>query len=188
MLKSLSDFIHRVSTGWVALLALVVFSLFIVLVLPNQAARAEANTGGANSPDGSFFYTTEELYKMAEAYGEEGRQAYIRARFTFDLIWPMAYTLFLGTWISWVFRKAFTSDSLWQRANLAPVLGGLLDYLENISASVVMARYPNTTAVVDMLATIFTMTKWVFVSGSFVLLIVGVIIGAVRWIRAKGRQ
>jgi hypothetical protein len=188
MWKRLSDWIQRVSTDWVALLALVIFLLFTLLVLPGQSTKAETDSGDAGSPDTSFFYTAEDLYKMAQAYGEEGRQAYITARFTFDLIWPLVYTGFLGTGISWIFQKAFTPGSLWQRANLVPVLGALFDYLENVSTSVVMVRYPSRTALVDTLAAVFTMVKWVFVFGSFVLLLTGVTVGAVRWLRARSKQ
>ena len=188
MWKKLSDWMRRVSTGWVALSALVIFLLFTALVLPGQASGAGADTEAAGSPDMSFYYTIDDLYRMAEAYGEEGREAYVRARFTFDLIWPLVYTLFLSTAISWVYGKAFVSGSLWQRANLVPVLGVLLDYLENISTSVVIMRYPSPTPVVDMLAGVLTMGKWVFVGGSFALLVVGVVIGAWRWVRARAAQ
>lgn len=181
MWKKLSDWILRVSTGEVALSALVIFLLFTVLVLPSQAAPTRAKN--LDLPDTSFYYMAEDLYQMAEAYGEEGRQAYVRARFTFDLIWPLIYTVFLSTGISWVYRRAFTPQSLLQRANMLPLLGALFDYLENISTSVVMMRYPNPTPVVDGLAAGFTMVKWLFVSGSFVLLFIGIAVGAVRWMR-----
>jgi hypothetical protein len=64
----------------------------------------------------------------------------------------------------------------------------LFDYLENISTSVVMIRYPRPTAVVDTLAAVFTLVKWIFVNGSFVLLLIGMVVGAVRWVRARDRQ
>ena len=173
------------STGWVALLGVAVFFVFIVWVLPNQAAQAEENSGDAGSPDGSFYYTAADLYEMAEAYGEAGRQEYIRSRFTFDVIWPLAYMLFLGTTISWVFGKVFASGSIWQRVNLAPLLGGGFDYLENISASIVMARFPETTPLIDSLTPLFTMTKWVFVNGSFVILLAGLLLGGFHWARNR---
>ena len=72
--KRISVWLSRVSTGWVALAALVIFLLFTALVLPQQAGKAAQETGGADSPDTSF-YTPDELYRMAEAYGEPGRQA-----------------------------------------------------------------------------------------------------------------
>ena len=121
-------------------------------------------------------------------FDREIMRAYVEARFTFDLIWPIVYTIFLSTAISWVYRWAFVGDSPWQRANLAPVLGALFDYLENVSTSLVMIRYPSETNMVDVLAGVFTTVKWVFVSGSFVLLLVGVGVGLWRWARARLRS
>ena len=185
MTKRFSDWLRRVSTGWVALSALLIFLLFSALVLPQQATKAEQETGSSDSPDTSFFYSPSDLYRMAEAYGEQGRQAYIRARFTFDLVWPLVYTLFLTTSISWVLGKAFAPDSRWQRANLGPLLGALFDYLENLSTSLVMLRYPEQTAVVDALAPVFTALKWLFLGASFLLLFAGVAIAAWRRITSR---
>jgi hypothetical protein len=181
MSKRISDWLRRVSTGWVALSALLIFLLFSALVLPQQATRAEQETGSADSPDMSFFYSAVDLYRMAESYGEQGRQAYVRARFTFDLVWPLVYTLFLATAISWVFGRAFAPDSRWQRANLAPLLGALFDYLENLSTSLVMLRYPDQTAVVDLLAPLFTVLKWGLLGASFFLLFGGIVVAVWRW-------
>jgi len=188
MWRSLSDGLHRFSNGWVALASLVIFLLFSALVLPSQASRAQSDIGDAGSPDLSFFYSEEELYQMAERYGEEGRAAYIKARFTFDLIWPLVYAAFLAAGISWTNRKAFPLDSRWQQANIIPILGAFFDYLENVSTSIVMARYPSQTVVLDVSAAIFTMLKWIFVTGSFVLLVIGVVVGVSRWARARRRQ
>jgi hypothetical protein len=184
--RQISDWLRRLSTGWVALSALVIFLLFSALVLPQQATKAEQETGGADSPDTSFFYSADDLYRMAESYGEQGRQAYIRARFTFDLVWPLVYTFFLVTAISWVFSRAFAPDSPWQWANLAPLLGALFDYLENLSTSLVMLRYPDQTAVVDLLAPVFTALKWSLLGASFVLLVGGIVIAVWRWMKPRG--
>ncbi len=185
-MRRLSNRIAGLSTGLFTLLGVVVFAAFIIWVLPDQAARAEAVTGDAGSPDTSFFYPPSELYDMAEAYGEDGRSQYVRARYTFDVIWPLAYLLFLATAISWVFRRAFAANSRLQLANLLPVASVVFDYLENAAASIVMIRFPATTPVVDWLATVFTMTKWIFVQGSFGVLLVGLAVGAVRWLRKRG--
>jgi hypothetical protein len=173
--KRISDWLRQVTNGWVALSALAVFLLFSALVLPGQSAVSETNAGDAGSPDTSLYYSADDLYHMAEMYGEQGRAAYVRARYTFDVIWPVVYTVFLSTAISWVYGRAFAPSSRWQRANLAPVLGALFDYLENLAASVVMVRYPNRTPVIDTLAPVFTLVKWVFVGGSFALLLAGVV-------------
>jgi len=115
----------------------------------------------------------------------QGRGAYVRARFTFDLIWPLVYTFFLSTAISWVYARALTADSLWRGANLGPVLAMLFDYLENLSASLVMVRYPHPTIVVDSLASLFTMSKWVLMIGSVGLLFGGTAIVIWQWIMKR---
>jgi len=182
MLNRISKYFYSISTGWATLLGLAVFILFMIFVLPQQAQKAEAYSSGV-SPDTSYFYSADDLYRMAEMYGSEGRAAYIYARFTFDLIFPLTYLLFLSTSISWLFNRAFATDSRWRLLNLFPLAGAFFDYLENISASLVMGRYPNSTPLVDVLAPVFTLTKWLFVNGSFVVLVAGLGLVVWKWVK-----
>ena len=174
MLKQISNWLHNISKNWVTLIAFVVFVGFMLIVLPQQAAKSESQTGASASPDTSLIYSADDLYQMAETYGEQGRKAYVQVRFTFDLIWPLVYTLFLVTSISWLTSRFLNSSSPLMRLNLVPLLAAILDYLENVFASLVMWRYPALTPVVDVLTPIFTFTKWIFVGGSFLLLVLGV--------------
>jgi len=185
MWKKLSDWMCHNSTGWLVIATLAFFMVFIALVLPDQTLKAEAYSEEVGSPDTSFYYTANDLYQLAEKYGESGRQEYVKTRYTFDLIWPLVYTMFLGTSISWIFSKVVVSGNILRRANLIPVLGLLFDYLENISISVVMIRYPEPTSMWDTIAPIFTLVKWIFVIGSFVILLIGMIMGVVQWIKVR---
>lgn len=185
-MTGLSIWVHEVSNGKVALVSLAIFLAFTALVLPGQARGATEISGEAGTPDLSFFYTPDDLYEMAEAYGEEGRREYIRARFTFDLAWPAVYTLFLVTAISWVFKNALPSKSWAQRLNLLPLFGAVLDYLENISTSLVMFRYPQRTPLIDWMASAFTPSKWIFISAAFGFLTVGVVLIVRNRIIGKG--
>lgn len=180
-----SEHLIRFSKGWLTLVALVIFLVFTALVLPGQAAGSAERTGGARQPDTSLFYTSAELYGMAEAYGPDGRQAYIQARFTFDVVWPLVYGLFLVTAIGWLASRAFQPGSPWRLLTLAPVLGVLFDYLENLATSLVLARYPTQTPVVDLLAGPLTLVKWLFVGGSCMVLVAVAIAAVAR--RARPR-
>jgi hypothetical protein len=123
---------------------------------------------------------------MAETYGAEGRAAYVRARFTFDLVFPLTYLFFLATSISWVMLRAIPdANSRWRLLNLFPVFGALFDYLENIAASAVMLNYPEHTPFVDLLAPMFTLVKWFFVNGSFVILVPAMLIAVWKWVRGR---
>ena len=188
MMNNISDKLVKMSNGWVVLLSLAVFIGFVIFVLPEQSARADDSANDAGSPDLSFTYSTGDLYEMAENYGEPGRTEYIRARFTFDLVWPIVYTFFLVTTMSWFYKKAFPVENIWQRANLIPILAMALDYLENVSTSIVMARYPVRTLVVDVLATVFTPIKWVFVGFSFIFLLIGIAFAAWGWLKDNQRK
>ena len=185
ILKKLSHWVHRISYGWVTLFTFVLFILFTAFVLPGQASRVKIVTGIDRSPDTSFFYSANDLYQIAQDYGEQGRAAYIKVRFTFDLVWPLVYMVFLTTAISWIYQQAFKPGSILQLTNVVPVFGMLFDYLENIAASIVMARYPTPTVVVDQLTPILTFVKWVFVGGSFGLLVIGLFVAIYKSVQAK---
>ncbi|MFN8433627.1 MAG: hypothetical protein U0V18_06380 [Anaerolineales bacterium] len=182
MLNRLSNFFYSLSTGWVTLTGLLVFVLFMIFVLPQQAQKAEAYSGGT-SPDTSYIYSARDLYQMAEEYGVEGRSAYIYARFTFDLVFPLAYLFFLTTSISWLLKHGLSENSRWRMLNLFPLAGAIFDYLENISTSLVLGRYPSQTPVIDVLAPVFTAIKWFFVNGSFVLLLVAIVLALWKRLR-----
>ena len=185
MLIKLSATFRRFSNGWVTLLGLLVFVLFTITVLPAQSTQAEQSAGETNTPDLSFYYSAEQLYGMAEGYGTEGRSAYIRARFTFDLVWPLVYGFFLVTSLSWLAGKALQEGSRWELANLLPLAGVIFDYLENTSTSLVMQRYPVETWLAANLAGFFTLLKWLTIGASFVFLVLFCVGAVWRWLRKE---
>lgn len=188
MLTKLSNSFLNLSTGLLTLACLVIFLVFSALVLPDQAAKAEVYSGESGSPDTSLYYTASDLYRKAEAYGPAGRAAYIRARFTFDLIFPLVYTAFLVTAISWLVKRANLAWKSWGRLNLLPLAGMVFDFLENISAATVMSRYPQTTTVLDHLAGVFTLLKWIFIATSFIALVVLAVITLVHKVHFRTTQ
>lgn len=179
----ISKWLYRISSGWLALAATVIFVLFMIFVLPAQAAKADETAQGAGSVDTSFFYTPEELYETAGAYGEAGRREYIRARFTFDLVYPLIYGSFLALTVSWFLDRATEAGNRWRLLNLVPVIGVVFDFLENIAASLVMGLYPTRISIAAGMASGFTPIKWVFVSASFLVLLVAIVLWLVRLVK-----
>ena len=168
----LSNFIRTRSKVWVVAVAAVLFVAFLVAVLPAQSRAAEQISNGAGTPDMTLIYLPVDLYRMAEAYGEAGRVAYIQARFQFDIIWPIVYTFFLAFSTSWLLNKIPSVKPKWHYLNILPVFGMLADYTENITASIVMARFPQLTTGVDYLASIFSLAKWLLIYSSFAAVII----------------
>lgn len=185
-MKKFSNWLYKLSAGWVALAALLGFVLFTALVLPGQAQQAEAYSSEAGSPDTSLFYTADQLYSFAESYGAQGRQAYIRARLSFDVVWPLVYTVFLVTSISWLSQKIKPNKPWVGCLNLVPIFALLFDFLENASTVIVMLRYPSKTAVLASLAGALTAAKWGLVGGSFLILFILAVLALVDRVRKRG--
>lgn len=108
--------------GWMALGAAVLFVLFTAMVLPAQAEIGAFYTVKDTAPDTSFWYLPDDLYAAAEAWGVEGRSAYVRARVTFDVIWPIVYGTFLVTMLAWVWARGTAPGSRWRAVALLPVV------------------------------------------------------------------
>jgi len=161
---------------WFVALAVIVFVLFSAFVLPAQSAKAEAYSREAGSPDTNFFYKPQDLLSMAEAYGPAGRAAYVRARFTFDLIFPFVYGVFLTATISGLLRSLHVDHTRWAVLLLAPFLGVVFDFAENIGAATVIGRYPAPAPLLTILTPYLSMLKWFFVIASFLILICGIVI------------
>ena len=162
--------INQKTIGRIALISTVIFIIFVITVLPNEAQKS-TSMGLLISPDTLFYYTASKLYDIAQSYGMIGRQFYVRQRFTFDLIWPVIYTAFtFFTALYFIYKL----DRLnWAKFLLSfSVFAFIFDILENISLSIVMTRYPKETFLLDHLAGFMTAAKWVTLSFSFLILFI----------------
>ena len=164
---SLSKQISRLTNKKTLTITTLLFTATII-ALPTIQNTMTPETR-TQSPDLSLTYTTTELYTMAETYGPEGRANYIKTRLTFDLIFPLIYAAFLATTISRLTRQ--TPEPL-RNLNQLPATAALLDYLENTTTIIIMARYPAHTPIIDTAATLFTPTKWLTLTASFTALII----------------
>jgi hypothetical protein len=183
-MKAISRFFYRNSTGWFVLATLIVLLGFSIATLPVENNRVQSYSKGLGSPDTSLFYNGDTIYKMAEIYESAGREAYIQARWSFDLAFPLIYTLFFISTISYLFIVIHLDGGKSSLLNLLPLLGLVFDLAENVSASLVMAAYPRVS-ICQSLAPIFTPLKWLFVSASFLLIFVTLFVWLGRLIFTK---
>lgn len=173
---------------WWALAGVVVFAVFTATVLPWQASVSSAYTDSFGAPDSSFWYTPGDLYAAAEAWGESGRSAYVRARVTFDVVWPLTYGFFLTTAIAWLIARGTRPGNRWRQIAVLPAVVVLLDYAENVCTATVMARYPSPTAVLAQLAPVFTASKWVLLAVCFALIPVCAVAAVAAAVRRFGAR
>jgi hypothetical protein len=172
------------------ILSILIFTLFIVVILPAQKAKTKEYAGDAGSVDLSFFPKPDQVYQMAEAYGEDGREQYIKSRYTFDVIWPLAYTFFMVALITFCMKKIFGDGSKWIYLNLVAVGPILFDFIENGFAMAVMSAYPDRMdGTVYVMATA-TMIKWTVMGIAQAIMFCGIVALPIVLIvrRVKGRQ
>jgi hypothetical protein len=138
----MSDGRRILASPWLFAAALVIFVLFMALVLPGQSAKPAEGTPEGASFDTSLFYTPAQAFDRAAAHTPEARFAYIAARWSFDLAFPLVYGLFALA--GWAFGLARLGPRLSARPCLAlvAVLGPAFDFTENIAATVIMASVP----------------------------------------------
>ena len=184
MLRKISDCLYRVSSGRLAILSTVIMLLFLMLVMPGETAKAAVYSAQTGTPDTTAIYSVDRLLGLAAAYGAQGRQAYIHARFTFDLAFPLVYGFFLSICTSWMLKRLLSLNGRWRHLNLLPLGAVLFDLLENICAVIVMAAYPAVPSIAAYLAVVFTPVKWLFVGASFGLL-AAASVGAILHSRRK---
>ncbi len=182
-MKKISVWFYQVTSWKLALLAFVIFLVFSGLTLPIESRKAEAYSGGTGSADTTLFYSAQDLTKMAEGYGASGRQSYLRARWTFDLAFPLVYTFFLVTAISYFLGRIYPESAAFRLLNLVPLGAMVFDLLENTAVSLVMWRYPVPCPPGLLLAPVFTPVKWLLVVSSFLLLIYTVLLFLMRKLR-----
>ncbi len=162
-MKEIANWLQRISsTRLMAITALVMIG-FSLLFLPGQTESSKLYSGGAGIPDLLFSYTPQQIYQMAADYGANGRQAYIQARWTFDLIFPLVYVSFLAVGISWYLNRLPGWVDTCKLASLLPILAGVFDFLENIGTSLTMAIYPQRLPALLVLASLSTPLKWILV-------------------------
>jgi len=183
MLNRLIDKTFSKVSGPVFLIAIVIFMVFILLVLPNESERSEKYFKDSPAPDSSFLYSGEDLYRMAENFGAEGRAYYIRSRFTFDIVWPLAYGLFLCTAMVYLGRRLKHTKTRY--LILLPILGVLLDYMENTGASLVMLMYPARVPILPHIVPIFTTAKWLSIGAGFIALLLLIIYRGIAVLKSK---
>ncbi|MCA9766841.1 MAG: hypothetical protein KC455_10540 [Carnobacterium sp.] len=150
--------------------ASVVFLIFLVFVLPQVSTYSSEAIGQSKSPDQSFLYSGSQLYELAESYGEAGRKTYILLRWTFDLVWPVVYTLFLVVWTIKL-GEYIPRNQRMSYLVFLPIIAAFFDLLENIGATIVMARYPLQSGISQTITPVATFIKWNMVLASFLLLL-----------------
>lgn len=161
--------VYDKTTGVKTIFFTVVFIFFLSIVLPFVSNFTANVIGVSESIDTNFKFNIEYIYNIVSSYQMEGRRFYILMRWTFDIVWPIVYTLFFLTTITYLTKNIGRKYSV--KLLYIPCLAVMFDLLENITATIVMSIYPIQFDVFVYLLIISSILKWVFVGISFIIVV-----------------
>jgi hypothetical protein len=135
-----------------------VFVFFLVVVLPAVSYQA-SQMGLTPSIDTNFSFDPTVIYSILTGYGESGRAFYLLQRWTFDFVWPMVYGFpIFFTLRLWLGKG---NASLVKGFIYLPLMAMMLDYLENITFSVIILLYPTEWLILAYLGVLMSLLKWI---------------------------
>jgi flagellar biosynthesis protein FlhB len=155
-------------TRWIIGLIMV---FFIIVVLPFMSWLFLYQIGVSAQPDVTFFYPKEYLFELASLYGSEGIKLYIILRYTFDLIWPVVYTVFLFVFLTFFYK----GSRVYPFAIATVFLSVFFDLCENIGATIVFAQFPTRLEGCALFTSVSSSLKWGFLFFSLGFLFFGLI-------------
>jgi hypothetical protein len=158
-MNAINSFLNKISNIPVLLLACILFVTFIVYFLPGMKEATEAYSRDVGSVGLSFFPHPDKVYEMAEAYGEEGRRAYIKVWLTIDVMWPLVYSVLFLVCIN--LSLGYVHGEKGSRLCAAALIPLALDWFENILAVIIMARYPLRMDTLAWVMAFATCIKWI---------------------------
>ena len=182
MLTAISNWFYKISKWWLILIFLGLFigMMYIIPMIP-----IDPGLSNNESLDLPSFNTPAKIYSLLESYGSTGRTQIIWLATTWDLVFPISYTMLFGILISWLLQRGVNTRSIWRKLNLV-VLGGVFDLLENTCTVLLVLIFPTQLIVLAWLKTIFTMIKYGFGLPIFVVLIFALLKASINRFRVQG--
>lgn len=170
-------------TPWlvVTFLLLVLFNVLMSAPgLPFSGTELEKVSGGYGPLDITFGYSKAYVDQAITAYGDVGKTIYARYQLL-DLFFPAIYSLFLG---GLLFRLFGRNAGMLSQAYYLPFLGATLDYIENGLLFSLVRAYPDVSAFIVTVASILTVTKFLFP----LLTVIALLLGGVQWLRMRTQR
>jgi hypothetical protein len=145
-----------------------IFVFFLVVILPAVSYQA-SQMGLTPSIDTNFSFDPNVIYSILDGYGEDGRQFYLFQRWTFDFVWPMVYGFpIFFTLRLWLVK---VKSLLVKFLIYLPLLAMLLDYLENITFSIIILLFPMEWMILAYLGVALSLFKWIALGVSLMAVI-----------------
>ena len=155
------------STRNLILMIISSFVVVMVMAMLTQTLVYDVYTD-VTMPDTRFSYSINEIMDAFNALGQEGLYAWAQAHML-DFVFPLTYMFALAFGINMELRNSYPDNVRAKLLVLFPLLGGIMDYVENILVLTQIASYPVLSEPVIVIASAITSLKWVFLGAGFVI-------------------
>lgn len=156
------SFLLTIASGKNAALLAVLFLSFALGIMPALEADIKALSGGVGVMDLLPFYTPEKVSGMLQAYGPEGRELYLAAQWTADLIYPLISASLFSVLLVWL-----GAGRWWWTAPLLAIF----DWTENVAITVLLLQFPAFHEPVAWISCFFTSAKWAAIAVIFLIVL-----------------
>ena len=171
-LAKATDKLARWRVFWSSGLILGLFALvFFGSAAPFAVGRV-AHLCGQSPPDVRVFSSAAEVHGFLMECGPTGRAAYRNMQIA-DLVYPAIVGIALSSALALLIKHTPRLARRWMAVAALPVLGGLFDYLENLTAWVALARYPSVSWTDGILGIASAAKQAAFWTGGTLLLVFG---------------
>ena len=175
-MKTILSFFENLATGRNVLIALAVYLLFPIFILPtatNRLAEA-ASKEKVDIMDLQFGFTRTHAFEILNNLGDKGRSLYQTLEWTMDVAYPLAYGCFFTLLTLFLFKKLNIRPSL-RPLGLLTLVGVCFDFLENMGILNLINSFPNLSDSAVNFASIANILKWI-TAGAGMLLAIGTLI------------
>ena len=175
-MKKIVTLLQKTASGRTVLglfiLTMTVYLVMLFYTIPKVENFAPGIALFDLSPTG---YTYQHAFSLLRSLGQDGRNVYLHQQLPVDFIYPGLFAVSYSLLLTWLFSRSFETNSKMFYLAIVPVLGGLFDYLENISIACMIKSFPDISKDLVAIASTFTVFKSVFATAFFILLLIGIV-------------
>jgi len=177
--------------GWLVIALLVVTAILWAFLAFVAAPHLKSITGGAPPLDLRWQgYDADDVRKLMEALGPQGRAYYLVPALALDMFFPLFYAASHGLALWWltVPNRSFSGAMpiAWRRLIVVPPIAEFVfDWTENICSATMVWSWPDVSPALVRLSSLATQIKFVAAPLTEILLVVFALLALVRWGRRR---
>ncbi len=180
-MKTIKNILDKLGKPRVTIFLFVTLTLSAILIVGNLGeGKLKEITGGIGTLDLRVGYTPEQAYEALTLMGEQGRLFYRNLLIRLDLVFPLINTLFWISLITLIYKNILKKKKALYLIALFPINIFVFDITENILVLNMLANYPKEMFNIAFTLNIITIVKFMAVTISILLSLIGVFILIVK--------